>query len=107
MYFNPAAGGSNEAIQIPGTGITYFELRGTITGSATGASINTQLEGDAAYLASGYTGTATAVDADTNDDFIWSSHTTATAVPATSDWINGYVVSGLPSTNLSVQILSK
>lgn len=107
IYFNPAAGGSNEAIQIPASGIIYFELRGTITGTASGASINTQLEGDAAYFASGYTGTATGLDADTNDDFVWSPHTAATAVPATSDWVNGYLVSGLPSTNLSVQILSK
>jgi len=107
IYFNPISGGSNEAINVPAGTTRYFELRGTITGAVSGASASISLEGDAAYIASGYIDTASGVDSDTNDDFIWSPNTTTTAVPATSDWLNGFLVQGLPSTNMSAQILSK
>lgn len=107
IYFNPVSGGSNEAVSIPLGSTRYYELRGTVSGATSGATASVSLEGDASYLASGYTNTATNVDSDTNNDFIWSPNTTTTATPATSDWINGYLAQGLPSTGLTQQTFSK
>ncbi|PIP73995.1 MAG: hypothetical protein COW88_00260 [Candidatus Lloydbacteria bacterium CG22_combo_CG10-13_8_21_14_all_47_15] len=97
-----------------GSGLTrYFELRANVqtveTGSGT-ESIVVQLEGDAAYpsLAANVlmnqagTNLDTLIDADTNDDFIWSPISTTSSVLITDyDWTNGYLVPGLPTTNMT------
>lgn len=84
-----------------------FVVRATVTGATTNAVITTQLQGDAAYnSASGtYMATASAVDGWTNDDFIWSDWSKASHAIGTADWTNGYLVSGLPSSNLVPQTL--
>ncbi len=95
-----------------------FELRGDVANAGSGASISTQLEGDSAQVAT--TGgnmwaarsvTATnAVENDNNNDFIWSDKSDAShsATDFTiADWTNGYLVSGLPSSNLAAQIVSR
>lgn len=91
-----------------------FELRATISGTGAGASLNTQLEGDAAKVAdtSGDMWTRDLVEADTNDDFIWSDlsdvdHTATSFAAGVRDYTNGYLVAGLPSSNLAAQILTK
>lgn len=91
-----------------------FELRATISGTGAGAAINTQLEGDAAKVAdtSGDMWTRDLVEADTNDDFIWSDlsdidHTSTSFAAAVRDYTNGYLVNGLPSSNLTAQVLSR
>jgi len=95
-----------------------FEIRGNVTGVSTGAVLTSQLEGDAiavvaAPTLSGGMWTTTVVDADASNDFIWSdwSQSAQSAVLpsqlAATDYTNGYLVSGLPSSNLSVQTLSK
>lgn len=91
-----------------------FELRADISGTGAGASITTQLEGDAARVANTAMDmwTRAIVEADTNNDFIWSDLSdpqhTATLFDATvTDYANGYLVSGLPSSNLAPQTLSK
>ncbi|PIQ92343.1 MAG: hypothetical protein COV70_00785 [Parcubacteria group bacterium CG11_big_fil_rev_8_21_14_0_20_39_22] len=85
--------GTDTALQIPAGETRYFEIRGDVSGAATGASIQTTLRGDAAYpsLAT-LMGNATAVNADTNNNFVWSPNATTTSVQASNDWTNGYRV---------------
>ncbi len=91
-----------------------FELRASITGSITGASIKTQLEGDAAkvVLVGGTLWERDAVEADASDDFIWSdlsdvNHTNTLFDSTVTDYLNGYLVSGLPSSATAQQTVSK
>lgn len=101
--------GTATVFQIPAGSTRYFEVRANMTGvDASGDSISTQLQGDAAYpsLATWMTD-ATTADDDDNDDFIWSPNSTTTAAPANLDFTNGYNVSGLPSANMTAQVLSK
>lgn len=107
IYFDPVSGSGNEAIHIPKGETRYFELVANVSGAGSGDSASISLQGDSAYYASGYIGTATAIDADTNDNFIWSPDTTTSSVPSTTDWLNGYRLPGLPSTGLSSQTLSR
>lgn len=107
VYFDPVSGAGNEAIQIPKGETRYFELVASVSGAGSGDSATITLLGDAAYYASGYSGTATAIDADTNDNFIWSPNTSSTATPSSSDWLNGFRLPGLPSTGLTIQTLSR
>ncbi len=88
-------------IQVPAGATRYFEVRGIVTGTASTYSVTTTLEGDSAYpsLAT-LMGTAAAIDADANDDFIWSPNATGTSSLTTNDWTNGYGVSGLPSNGV-------
>lgn len=96
--------GTKTILTIPAGQTYYFDVQGTVSGASTGDSVQTDLEGDAAYPTSGM-GIATAVDSDTNNDFIWSPEATTTAT-TTADWTNGYGVNGLPGTNLSLEVLS-
>lgn len=103
-----------------------FELRGSVSGAQTGASITTQLEGDSAvvalapgslgvraYVLDGNIGNGTTgMTGDPNDDFIWSDwkdtdHSTSALGANTTDFYNGYLVSGLPSSNMASQTVSK
>lgn len=108
IYFNSSGSGSNESIHIPAGATRYFELRGTISGvTGSGASVSTTLRGDSAFLAQGFTGTAAQVDADANDNLIWSPDTFGSASPTSTDWLNGFLVPGVPSTGMSPQVLSQ
>jgi len=91
-----------------------FVLRATLGGTGSGASVTTDLEGDAAAVTSlnAIMSTFDVVEGDASDDFIWSgwssaSHTTTPVGSSVADWTNGYLVSGLPSSNLAAQTLSK
>ncbi len=91
-----------------------FALRATLAGTGSGASVTTYLMGDSAAPTSLNSGmiTYTLAEADAEDDFIWSdvssaSHDTTPVGATISDWTNGYLVSGLPSSNLTAQTLSK
>jgi hypothetical protein len=91
-------------LQIPAGSTYYFEVRGTVAGVASGYSLTTTVEGDSAYasLASGVMmGLEATIEADSNDDFIWSPNATTTSGVAHIDWANGYQISGLPSSGLS------
>ena len=90
-----------------------YEFQALVASASAGESITTQLEGDAAFPAnipaSTFMGAAALIDADTNDDFIWSdfsSDATTTHALTTADWMNGYKVPGLPTTNLDADVLS-
>ncbi len=100
---------ASTTIQIPAGATRYFEVVGTVAGATTGASVQTQLQGDAAYpsFASTFMGSQSTVDADTNDDFIWSPNATTTSGGWANDWTNGYGVVGLPAANMSAEVLSK
>lgn len=107
------SGGTNTAVQVPAGGSLYFVARATVSGSAAGASISTQLEGDAGYVDSSgdpeswfVLGTAK-VDASTHDDFIWSGNATSTSLFTHGDWSNGYGVSGLPGSSMTAEVLSQ
>ncbi len=111
------SGAASTTIQIPVGSTRYFDVVGTVSGATSGASISTQLQGDAAYprlAASTFMDKAATVDNDpqgigtgTNDDFLWSPNSTTTSEVGHQDWTNGYGVSGLPGTNMTAEVLSK
>jgi hypothetical protein len=108
-------------IQVPAGTSRYFDVRGTIAGAASGASVSTQLQGDAAYhsmanpadpsatspLMLAASGNGVMINEDVNDDFIWSPNATTTSGLTANDWTNGYGVSGLPSSNMTSEVLSQ
>jgi hypothetical protein len=102
-YYAQTAAAASTTIQVPAGQTRYFEVRGSVSGATSGASIITSIQGDAAYpsLATTWMTTAALVDADTNDDFIWSPNTTSQSAVTDSDWTNGFGVSGLPSSTLT------
>ncbi len=108
--FAQTSGGASTTVQVPAGATRYFEVVGTIAGATSGASVQTQLQGDAAFpslAASTFMSTAFAINSDTNNDFIWSPNATSTSVVASSDWTNGFGLVGLPASNMSAEVLSK
>ncbi|GIW68575.1 MAG: hypothetical protein KatS3mg100_069 [Candidatus Parcubacteria bacterium] len=117
--------GDNDAVlssvlTIPAGSTYYFRVVGDVTtqagSSGYSGSITTKLSGDAAYpdvatnsatTTSKNMATATEVDGDTHDDFIWSPDKDGNTVAGTDDWTNGYQVPGLPSDGTDVTTLSK
>ena len=105
MYFDPATQDStNAGIQVPAGQTRYFDVVGTVASAVAGSSVSTSLLGDAAFIA---TSSASGVDAWQEDDFIWSANATTTALVGHVDWTNGTRVPGLPSTNISAEVLTK
>ena len=117
IYFDPAtnsaAAPNAENLVIPAGTTRYFELRGTVARSAAGDSVSVALLGDASF--SNTTNlvnreTASNVDesaATTYDNFIWSPNSTSTTATTTDDWLNGYTVPGLPTTEMTQQTFTK
>jgi len=96
------SGAASTTIQIPAGATRYFEVRGSVSGATSGATVITTLLGDAAYPSlSGFMSTFLGVNADTNNDFIWSPNSTTTVETSGSDWTNGFGVTGLPSGGLT------
>ncbi len=105
---------------IPKGSTRYFELQATVnrTETASGSeTVTVDLLGDAAFPVNASTlmnmtattgGIPAGVDADTNDDFIWSPISTTTANTIYDlDFTNGYQVQGLPSSSMgSVSLTS-
>lgn len=87
----------NNPVQVPAGATRYFELRGSIAGNTSGASVVTTLLGD-----SSAPGTVPSQFASNLGNFIWSSNATTTAATSTGQnaWTNGYGVSGLPAGGL-------
>lgn len=97
--------GTATAIQVPAGTSRYFEVRGTVSGDATGASITTTLLGSSSFPASSATVSQNPLLAATSTtalEFFWSPNSTTTAIRGDQDWTNGYGVSGLPSGGLIV-----
>jgi hypothetical protein len=109
VKFDPAAqgGAGTEVIQVPAGTSRYFDVTATIGGTvAAGQSVQTQLQGD---NASATLAKATAVDilSTAQNNFIWSGNATTTSGFGNVDWANGVNITGLPSTNLSPEVVSK
>ena len=95
-------------VTIPAGSTYYFKVVSNVSGvDAAGDSISTKLLGDAA-LAGGtltatttnnFAATATEVDGDANDDFIWSGNSAGSSATSADDWYNGYSVAGLPASD--------
>lgn len=99
--------GTATVIQVPAGGTRYFEVRGSISGDATGAAVTTKLLGSSAFPSSAalvgenplLMTASTGVDTGTNT-FVWSPNSTTTSARTDQDWTNGYGVSGLPAGGL-------
>jgi len=98
IYAETAAGVPT-TLQIPAGGTRYFEVIGDVnlTGAGTNYSVTTQLQGDSRSNA-GMT---------PSGNFVWSPNSITTVTDRfANDYANGYGVSGLPTSNLTPQILS-
>lgn len=98
------------SLQVPAGETRYFDVTATISGVAVGSSISTQLQGDSAYpklttLMGTYLGIEK--EAGKNNDFVWSPNATTSSTITHRDWTNGYGVSGLPSANLTAEVISR
>ncbi len=105
---NPTAGDGGEARTVAaGTPRTYV-LRGTVTGAASGASVSTRMGGDSAVWVTTETlmGSASELDTDVNDDFIWSDRSLSGHATTTNDWWNGFLVSGLNSASSTPTVVA-
>lgn len=98
---------------VPSGATRWFKLVasvGTLAPSGTSENLQVQLEGDAAFPvnSSNLMQQASGIDGDANDDFIWSPVSTSTSNnKADLDWTNGYGVTGLPSSNMTSETISK
>jgi hypothetical protein len=99
--------GATTTIQVPAGQTRYFELRGSVSGVTTGASISTTLKGDASYPALSTLVGIAGPGAGTVDvtgssvaNFIWSGNATSSAAATDTDWSNSYGIPGLPSSGL-------
>ncbi|MDO8523720.1 MAG: hypothetical protein Q7R74_00655 [bacterium] len=104
--FTAHNGTASTSLQVPAGGTRYFEVRGTVTGSASGASITTTLQGASAFKgdvkpnATSTNPLSTSTNTVLGNDFIWSPNSTTTAVRADNDWTGGFGVPGLPANGL-------
>ncbi len=97
------AGAATTTIQVPAGQTRYFEVRGTVTGTATTYSVTTTLEGDSAFPAlvgTKFMDDVDLLDADANDDFLWSPNATTSSLVTHEDWTNGYALPGFPANGL-------
>jgi hypothetical protein len=102
------AGGTPTPLEVPAGATRYFEVRGVASGVSTSDSVTTSLQGDQAYPAlATLMDSATAIDGDTNDDFIWSPQATTTPVISANDWTNGFGLIGLPGSQMTSSVLSE
>jgi hypothetical protein len=99
---------ASTTVQVPAGQTRYFEVRGDVTVAGTTYSVSTQIQGDAAYPSlSGFMDSAANIDGVTHDDFLWAPNATTTVGVTANDWTNGYGVAGLPSTNMTAEILTQ
>lgn len=84
---------STNPVQVPAGTTRYFELRGSITANATGASTVTKLLSDSAAA----TGTPAVLTA---RNFIWSPNATTTTGLTHNDWTSGFGIVGFPTSGL-------
>lgn len=104
---------------VPSGATRYFEFRATASNlrTTTGSeSVTVKLLGDSAFptgaatlmLVAGTSAGASGVDADTNDNFIWSPISTTTQNSINDlDFTNGYQVSGLPASGMTTQTFTQ
>lgn len=101
-FWAQTSAGASTTVQVPAGQTRYFEVRGSVAGTASTFSVVTTLLGDAAYPSlSGFDGTGTQIHNDSNNDFIWSPNTDGASAFTDADWTNGFGVVGLPSGGLT------
>ncbi len=112
-------------LNVPAGSTYYFDLHATFAAvrTSTGSeNVTFQLEGDAAFPTVHQAGVVSAsaagemgqsgvsdtrgVDSDSNDDFIWSPRSTSSPSNTNLDFTNGYQVDGLPSGNMTQELLT-
>ncbi len=74
-----------------------YVLRASIAGAASGSSVTVGMAGDSAAPGSDVTtamSSASNVRSDANGDFVWSDMSASVHTTATTDWTNGYLVTG-------------
>ena len=114
--FTGSSGTASESahLQIPQDATYCFKVLGDITlsGSVSGGSVITKIQGDTAYIPAPIQDTGALVASTTGvlygvgSNFVWSPNATTTADLRSADWTNGYFVEGLPSTGMdSVSIV--
>lgn len=113
---NTAAAPNAEAIQVPAGQSRYFKLVANVTRTTTGDSFSAALIGDDSFFPTlttpGGSGIANgslsnAAQVASSSRFVWSPNTTTTSATTTNDWLNGYLLPGLPTTEMSQQTFSK
>jgi len=88
-------GGNGQGLEIPAGATYYFEVLDNVTPTGN-ASVQTTLDGDASYqMLTSANGNAL------QGNFIWSPNDNGTSQFSTSDWTNGFDISGLPSSGIS------
>ncbi len=87
-------------IEVPAGTTYYFELRGTVTGVTSSASVTTVLNADTTALSplSGYNMQVAA--ASSTNKFMWSDNATTTAGLFDVDWTNGYSIPGFSASGI-------
>jgi hypothetical protein len=107
-------GAATTTVSVPAGATRYFEVRATVTGTATNYSVTATLNGDSAYpigLPSCNTDPSAAtpcmlqaagVDATAGGagKFIWSPYATTSVTVYGNDWTNGFGVNGLPQSGI-------
>ncbi|MDP2676135.1 MAG: hypothetical protein Q8O83_00400 [bacterium] len=116
-------GTATTTYKIPSGETRWFRFAADVYGVETSSgeeSFEVRLMGDAAYPTATphpdeninatdkiAMASATFIDTDTNDDLIWSPNSTTTSIALTDlDFTNGYLVPGLPTTNMSFETLT-
>jgi hypothetical protein len=91
-------------LEIPAGSTWYFLLKAqslTYSGSANTYSITTTLKGDSTDLSSAGAGMLTGAAATTTYNFVWSPNSTTQSTGQSTDWSNGYGITGLPQFGIS------
>jgi len=126
IYFDPINGTAaipgREAIEIPTGATRYFKLVANEANVTTGDSFSVALVGDSAFAPTLTDNGGSGIARDTlsvadmlqgvntlrnGNNFVWSPNTTTTSATTTNDWLNGYLLPGLPATEMSQQSFSK
>lgn len=107
---------ASTTVVVPAGQTRYFVVRGDVTTAGTTYSASTQVQGDASFVASmnnaplhsSYLATTTYIESTADNDFIWRPFsTTTTQSSVANDYLNGYGIPGLPTTNSAGQILTQ
>ena len=99
----------NNTVTVSAGTTRTFSLEGFVVGVHAGSSVSTRLMGDAEPVLGETTPMVPFAEAESavHNDFIWSDRHAPAHSEATSDWTNGYVVTGLPLSYTSPSVLSQ
>lgn len=93
-----AVDASATPVQVGAGETVYFEVRGDVVPS-TGASVVTVVNGDATLNPAA--NAALVAAGSVTGNFVWTPNTNGTSAAATTDWVNGADINGLPSSGIS------